>query len=62
MRLCMPLVGIKEVVLWSVGGDSESLALLACTSRASEGLQVGQSVGDDSHGGPCLHSVELTNC
>ena len=49
------------MVLWSVGGDSESSALLACTSRAYEGLQVGQSVGDDSNGGPCLHSVDLTN-
>ena len=43
MRLCMPSAGIKEVVLWSEDGDSESSALLACTSRVSEGLQVGQS-------------------
>ena len=50
------------MVLWSVLGDNEPSILLAYISKASEGLQVGHSVGDDSHSGPYLHSVELASC
>ena len=58
----IPLVGGNIVVLWMLEDDRNSSTLLACTSKASERFQVGHSVGNDSNGGPCLHSVELTNC
>ena len=50
------------VVLWTLADDRDSSTLLACTRKASEWVQVGHSVGNNSHGGPCFHSVELTNC
>ena len=58
----MPLVGGSMTVLWSLVGDRESSTLAACTSKACEGFQVGNLVGDDNQGGPCLHNVKSTNC
>ena len=50
------------VVLWTLIDDRGLSTLLASTSKASEGFQVGHSEGDDSHEGPYLHSVESTSC
>ena len=58
----MPLVGGSMAVLWSLADDKGSSTLAACMSKASEGVQVGHSEGDNSHEGPYLHSVESANC
>ena len=60
--MCVPLGGGSMPVPWSPADDSKSSDLVACTRRASEGFQVGNWEGDDSHEGPCLHSVESANC
>jgi len=61
MRMCMLLLGGNMVVLCSPADEWSSSLLAACTSKVSEGVQVGHSE-DDSHEGPWLHNVELANC
>ena len=62
MRMCMPLLGGNMVVLCSPADDWGSSLLAACTSKASEGVQVGHLEGDNSHEGPWLRSVESASC
>ena len=62
MRMYMPLLGGNMVVLCSPADDWGSSLLAACTSKASEGVQVGHLEGDNSHEGPLLHSVGSASC